>query len=287
MVIERVTPPGDVPARGYGSLSASGGDSTGAAAPASSKEHAAASPELRLSILSTEHWNLLATRSLSWNESFTRVGTFLNTLSAAVVALAFIANATDFGSGFVLSALLLLPVVLFLGLTTFARIVHVNMEDMHWVVGMNRIRHAYLEIAPELEPYFITGHHDDTRSVMLTMAPTEPASDAVSLGGLVRGFTTVPGTLAMINSVVAGAAAGALLASLGLGIEATVAAAAGAFLACLVWLLVLGARTYHAKMPDDPRFPGPTVEARPDGHDRAPETTAGRVPRSPLDITAQ
>lgn len=257
-----------------------GGD-TGAARP---EDRAGVSPELRLSILSTEHWNLLATRSLSWNESFTRVGTFLATLSAAVVALAFIANATDFGSGFVLSALLLLPVVLFLGLTTFARIVHVNIEDMHWVVGMNRIRHAYLEMAPELEPYFVSGHHDDARSVMLTMAPAEPTGDGSSLSGLVHGFTTVPGTLAMINSVVAGAAAGALVASLGLRIEATVVGATISFLACLAWLLALGACSYHARMPDDPRFPGPPGDARPDDRTRGSDVPSRRI--DPLDIQA-
>ena len=29
------------------------------------------------------------------------------------------------------------------------------------MLAMNRLRHAYLEIAPGLEPYFTTGHHDD------------------------------------------------------------------------------------------------------------------------------
>src|SRR5262245_40195469 len=42
----------------------------------------------RAQLLSTEHWSLLATRSMSWNEAFSRTGMFLSTLSAATVALA-------------------------------------------------------------------------------------------------------------------------------------------------------------------------------------------------------
>lgn len=57
-------------------------------------------PAMRLQILSTEHWSLLASRSLAWNESFSRGGMFLATLSGAIVALALVAQATDFGEGF-------------------------------------------------------------------------------------------------------------------------------------------------------------------------------------------
>ena len=39
-------------------------------------------------ILSTEHWSLLASRSLAYNEAFTRGGMFLTFLSASIVALA-------------------------------------------------------------------------------------------------------------------------------------------------------------------------------------------------------
>ena len=55
----------------------------------------------------------------------------------------------------------MLPVALFVGLATFTRLDEVNIEDALWVAAMNRIRHAYLEISPRLEPYFITGSTDD------------------------------------------------------------------------------------------------------------------------------
>jgi hypothetical protein len=93
---------------------------------------------LRVQILSTEHWSLLATRSQTWNESFARAQMFLSVLSASVIALALVAQATAFGSGFTAFALVLLPVVLFLGLTTYIRLVAINHDETRWVLGMNR-----------------------------------------------------------------------------------------------------------------------------------------------------
>ena len=58
--------------------------------------------------------------------------------------------------------------VLFLGLTTYIRLVAINHDETRWVLGMNRIRAAYLELAPELERWFITSHHDDERGAMAT-----------------------------------------------------------------------------------------------------------------------
>jgi hypothetical protein len=125
-------------------------------------------PDLRLQILTTEHWSLLSTRSLSWNEASSRAAMFLSALSGAVVALALVAQASAFGEGFVIFALLILPVVLLLGAATFVRLVEINHEDVRWVIGMNLLRHAYLEAAPELRPYFVTGWHDDEGGIMAT-----------------------------------------------------------------------------------------------------------------------
>jgi len=124
---------------------------------------------MRLQILSTEHWSLLASRSLAWNEAFSRAGMFLATLSGAIVALAIVGPATDFDDGFLLTALVILPVVLFVGIATVVRLDASNYHDALCVVGMNRIRHAYLELAPDLEPYFVMSSHDDVRGVGITM----------------------------------------------------------------------------------------------------------------------
>src|SRR5262245_56306167 len=107
---------------------------------------------VRAQILATEHWSLLATRSMTWNEVFSRASMFITVLSAAVVALALVAQATAFGPGFRLFALFVLPVVLVVGVATLLRLGDANTDDFGLVLGMNRLRHAYLELAPELEP---------------------------------------------------------------------------------------------------------------------------------------
>ena len=57
-------------------------------------------PAMRLQILTTEHWSLLSTRAMSWNEAFSRATMFLSVLSGAVVALALVAQVTSFGEAF-------------------------------------------------------------------------------------------------------------------------------------------------------------------------------------------
>jgi hypothetical protein len=139
-----------------------------------------------------------------WNEIFTRASMFLTVLSASVVALALVADATDFGRSFQLFALLVLPMVLNLGWATYARINAASGEDIYAVVGMNRLRHAYLKLAPELEPYFVTGHHDDVPSVLqsLALAPsTRQIMPSVVLA-------STPLLVAIISAVVAGVLAG-------------------------------------------------------------------------------
>jgi hypothetical protein len=155
-----------------------------------------------LQILSTEHWSLLATRSLSWNESFSRAGLFLSIVSATAVALALVGQATSFGEQFVAFALVMLPVDLFVGLATFTRLDEVNAEDTIWVAGMNRIRHAYLQIRPGLAPYFISGSTDDQAGLERTFGVHRPGSP------LAHWIVTMPGMVAVIDGVLAGLISG-------------------------------------------------------------------------------
>ncbi len=126
---------------------------------------------VRVQILATEHWSLLAQRNLAYGAIFSRTSILLTVVSAAVVALALVAQATEFDNGFHVFALLVLPVALFIGVTTYVRVIDARLEDFWLVSGMNRLRHAYLEIAPELEPYFVTGHHDDQQGIYETYGP--------------------------------------------------------------------------------------------------------------------
>ena len=72
------------------------------------------------------------------------------------------AQATRFGRDTLSVALLLIAVVLFIGLTTFVRSVAINCEDARWITGLNLLRQAYLQIVPELEPFFVTGHRPES-----------------------------------------------------------------------------------------------------------------------------
>jgi hypothetical protein len=171
-----------------------------------------------LQILSTEHWSLLATRSLSWNESFSRAGLFLSVVSATAVALALVGQATGFSEQFLAFALVMLPIALFVGLATFTRLDEVNGEDVVWVAGMNRIRHAYLEINPGLAPYFTAGSTDDPAGMEKTFGIHRPGSAAA------HWIVTMPGMVAVIDGVLAGLVVGlALNAVSGMAMQGSIA----------------------------------------------------------------
>jgi hypothetical protein len=171
-----------------------------AAQPPSAAEPGGPTPlQVRLQILSTEHWSLLASRSLAWNEIFSRAGMFLSTLSGSMVALGLIAGVDGFHDAFFVFALVILPVVLFVGLGTWIRMGAANYHDAQTVVGMNRIRGAYLEIAPDLAKYFVMSGHDDPPGVGITMGvpPGTPT--------LVHLLASTPFLVVVLNAVVAGA----------------------------------------------------------------------------------
>jgi hypothetical protein len=187
-------------------------------------------PAMRLQILSTEHWSLLASRSLAWNESFSRAGMFLATLSGAIVALALVAQASAFGDGFTLFALVILPIVLFIGVATYLRLGVANYHEAMCVVGMNRIRAAYLELAPDLERYFVMSAHDDSRGIGITMG-VQPGGTIFWIGQIVAGTPTV---VMILNSALAGAIVAIAALRAGATTSAILIAGGVGFLAALV-----------------------------------------------------
>jgi hypothetical protein len=207
---------------------------------------------VRLQILSTEHWSLLGSRSLAWNESFSRAAMFLSTVTGAIVALALVAQASEFGQGFRLFALVILPVVLFIGVGTVLRIGESNYHDAMCVIGMNRIRAAYLDVAPELERYFVTGVHDDRRGMLRTMAIDV---DRPYLPHLVA---ATPMMISTLNAILLGAIAALLAIELGASNAIAAVVAIVAFL--FGWLLHMWyARRAIARGPAtwEPLFPSP------------------------------
>jgi hypothetical protein len=184
-----------------------------------------------------------------YNELFSRATMFLTLLSATVVALALVAQATAFGPQFHLFALLVLPVVLLMGVGTFIRLGDANTDNFGLVIGMNRLRHAYLDVAPELEPYFVAGHHDDRAGLMQTYGLGYQLSQHPLLA-------STPPVVAAINMVVAGVL-GALSAEV-LGASDTIRLAAGIVVALVaaVGHGGLAVRSIaHVRRAYQPRFP--------------------------------
>jgi hypothetical protein len=192
----------------------------------------------RAQLLSTEHWSLLATRSMSWNEAFSRTGMFLSTLSAATVALALAGPAMQFGSAFPLFALVVLSVTLFLGLATYVRLLQVNNEDLYWVAGMNIIRNAYTRLSPGIEDDFVTGHSLDPDG----MARTFGAVDVTSSVSPWHMLVTTPAVVAVISSAIAGVIGGLVAGQLNMALEVAVVVGIGVFLVAVVGLIAYGRR---------------------------------------------
>lgn len=160
-------------------------------------------PARRAQFLATEHWSLLATRSLSWNEAFARSSMFLTTLSTATVALALVGSATGFGSEFATFALIVLSITLFIGVATFVRLTEVNNEDLYWVAGMNRLRGLYARLEPGIEDDFVAGITLDTAG----FAQSYGAMDVTGWAPL-HFFVTTPGVVAIVSSAITGVVAG-------------------------------------------------------------------------------
>ncbi|HEU4671929.1 MAG TPA: hypothetical protein VFS32_03440 [Candidatus Limnocylindrales bacterium] len=226
--------------------------------PAGGPLHGLADPRA-LTILSTEHWSLLSARSLVYNEAFARAGMFLTFLSATLVALGLISNAMAFQREFLLVATVVLAVDLFVGVATMGRVVTATNEDIRYLQGMNRIRHAYHEMVPGLEAYFITGKHDDVRGVF------EVYSVADEIGGpagILHGFTTVIGMIGVICSAVAATLVAIVLLLVGAsGMVAGIGALLGFAAAMLVNVRVMTRALTSFATSMNPRFPTPPAEA--------------------------
>lgn len=219
------------------------------AAPSPLSDRSGVTDGVRAQILATEHWSLLATRSMVWNEVFSRASMFITVLSASVVALALVAQATAFGPGFRLFALLVLPIVLLVGMATIIRLGDANSDDFWLVSGMNRLRHAYLELAPELEPYFVTAHHDDYASVFQSYGYDARLRFSRLLAG-------TPNVVAAINIVVVGVLAALIADTLGASDAVDVAVGIIAALIVAIGFGILASRMINTvRRAYRPRFP--------------------------------
>jgi len=137
---------------------------------------------------------------------------FLTFLSASLVALAFAANAMTFSHDFLVLAALLIVVDLAIGLATLGRMLDASVEDLRSIAGMNRIRNAYVRMAPAVRPFLSTGIHDDSAGVLETYGTPRIRA---GLAAFIHGLTTAGGMIMVIDALLAAALAGIVAVYLG------------------------------------------------------------------------
>jgi len=171
-----------------------------------------------LTILSTEHFTLQGARAAAISDANGRTGFYLSTLSAGVVALAFVSQVDQTGPAFTVLALILLPTLLIIGLASFERLLQLGIENIRTVVAINRVRRYYLEVAPELRAHITLSDNDDAHGVLISLGSTR---DGIRPWDL---YVTNAGLMAIINSIVAGTLGALVAVSVGAGIATAVLA---------------------------------------------------------------
>jgi hypothetical protein len=186
-------------------------------------------PQELLTVLTTEHFTLQGARSSTITESSARAALFIGAVSSALVALGFIAQASD--AGFDVFALVVLPTLWVIGIFTFVRLVESSVEDLLYGRAINRIRHLYGEVAGEHSRYLLLGGSDDVIGVLANMGLGRPSRWQLFFG--------LASMIAVLDAVVAGAvlAVAADTAGAPLGVAAGIGGAAAicSFLGCLAW----------------------------------------------------
>ena len=123
-------------------------------------------------LMTTEHDNLQSGRSLTTAETNGRSSLFVGAVSSGLIAL------------------------------TFERVLQAGSVDVIYARGINRIRHLYLEYAPQMQPDCILSTHDDQEGTLGTEAMHTSWWQV---------FLNTAGMMAVITSVLAGSFVGLLL----------------------------------------------------------------------------
>jgi hypothetical protein len=154
----------------------------------------------------TEHFNLQTARAVTVSEANGRASIYLAALSGNLIALAFVGQMSRLGAAFYAFALILLPVLAFVGVVTFLRLVQSSIEEIAYANRIALLRSFYLRVSPELEPYLVA----------VSEPPSAAPHDEEKLAPSTWQLTlTVAGMVAVVNSVVVAACAGLMLEAAG------------------------------------------------------------------------
>jgi hypothetical protein len=125
---------------------------------------------------------------------------FLGSVSGGLIALGLVATATRLGTAFYAFALVLLPLLAFVGVVSFERTLQSGIEDWGYARRIARLRGYYFDQAPELLPY------------MLSVPPTERLPALGLPRSRWQGWGWIGGMVAVGTAALAGSAAGLLAA---------------------------------------------------------------------------
>ena len=120
-------------------------------------------------------------------------------LSSNLIALAFIGQMSRLGTAFYAFALILLPVLAFMGAVTFQRLVQSSIEDIAYAERIARLRAFYLGLAPEARAVSPDVHGPRAEG-LLHDKRLGPSTWQLML--------TTAGMVGVVNSAVIGACAG-------------------------------------------------------------------------------
>jgi len=202
-----------------------------------------------LTIASTEQYILTMSRSNTMSDLSQRAGMFFTSVSSALVALALVAQATKFGQTFLVLTCAICTTLYLLGLLTYVRAIQQSIEDMHLACGVNRIRHLYTEIVPELTTYFVNSIHDDYSGII---------SDMGLRKNRFQGLLTTASAIALVEAALASAVAGLVpIIFMHVALSVTILAAVGAFFLSLLIMSRLASRVRRQGLVHNAMFPSP------------------------------
>lgn len=159
-------------------------------------------PAAAVAALTTEHFVLQTARSAAISDTNGRTSLYLSSVSSALIALAFVGQASRFGGAFYVTGLTILPALIFVGYATFERAIQTSIEDLAYARRISRIR-----------SYYRRG------SAVLTNLLAAPG-DATGVGimrelGITnlwwQNLVAIAGVVGVINSMIFGATVGLLV----------------------------------------------------------------------------
>lgn len=188
----------------------------------------------RAQILATEHWGLLAARSTAQSEVLTRITIFLTLVSAGLVTIGLLGQASGYVGWFSPAMLGILAFLAVIGFMTQLRVMNVGAEDMMYVVAMNRLRGGYVDLDPQVAQYFLASTTDDQAGLDRTYSFIARRGAANHL------FASSMVLIVVVNGCVDGLLVGALVVTATGAVGWAVAVGVAVGLACALAAMRLG-----------------------------------------------